>query len=80
MKTGVACSGFMEMSRRIRRIHVVCCAVEVAVMYSASQVESAVIDCSMDYQHMGVLLYVRSMPEMDLRPFKSAAKSASVYE
>lgn len=48
VKSGVACSRFMEMSLKIRRIHAVCCAVEVALMYSVSQVDSAVIDGFMD--------------------------------
>ena len=56
MKRGVASCGIMDMSWRIRRIQVVCCAAEVTAMYSASQVDSAVMVCFM--QHMGVPLYM----------------------
>ena len=72
--------GNMCTSCSRRRIHVVCWAAEVAAIYSASQVDKAVMFCLRDPQHISVPLYVWRISEMDFWSMMSAAKSASAYE
>lgn len=77
MKKGVGSLDCMLISWRILRIQVVCCTAEVAAIYSASHVDSALMDCFMEPQHIGVPWYVWTIPEIDLLSSASEAKSES---
>ena len=55
------------------------CAAEVAAIYSASYVDSAVIDCFSEPQQMSAPLYTWIMPDIDLRSVTSVANYASLY-
>ena len=72
--------GSMCMSWHMRPIHVVRCAADVAAMYSASHVDNAGIFCLREPQHIGVPLYVESVPDMDFQSLMSAAASTSEYK
>ena len=79
IQTGVGSSGSISMSWRRRRIHVVCWAAAVAAMYSASHVDNGFIDCFIEPQHMGLILYRCTILDVALRLVKYAATSASLY-
>ena len=76
---GVGSCGSNSNSWKRCVIHVVCWAAAVAVMYSASHENNAVIDCFIEPQHMGVPLYRCTNPDMDFWLVTSAATSASLY-
>lgn len=76
---GICVLGSMLMSLRMHLIEVVCCADDVAVMYSASNIEKAVIDCVRKPHPIGVRFYRWIMPDIDSRSVTSTAKYAGLY-